>query len=196
MFEAYPRFKFLTALSVATLLISMMTFTFALDDNSGVAKVELDSLPDLTTMGPNGSYQLSSAQGSPQVKVGADLTVDVFPGELDFKGSPMAWEEIAQASPGEPSGGNVLESLGMSEDHEPALESLGMGEGGDPALQQLAMAEPGSILTSLALSEAVAGSSILPLVVGGTVAAAGLGQAVSSLVRSDADDDIPIPASE
>ena len=196
MFEAYPRFRFLTALCGITLVLSVMTFTFAQDENSGVGKVQLDGLLGLTTVGPGSSSQVAATPGFPQTKVGPEgLRVDASTGELNFKAAPMTWGEIAQALPEESSGEPVLESLGMSEGREPAPESLGMGEGGDPALQQLAMAEPGSILTSLALSEAAAGSSLLPLIVGGTAAAAGLGQAVLSLVRSDPDDDIPVPAS-
>ena len=48
--------------------------------------------------------------------------------------------------------------------------------------------------TSLALSEAAVGSSLLP-VLGGTAAAAGVTQAVSSLVQADEDEDVPLPVS-
>jgi hypothetical protein len=196
MFEAYPRFRFLTALCGATLLFSTMSFTFAQDGISRVPNVPLEDLPDLSTVGSNSSYQSGSYLGPASLKVGTEgLTVDLSSAGLNLDGVPVVWGDIAQVSPEESSGESVLESLGMSEGREPALESLGMEEGADPALQQLAMAEPGSILTSLALSEAAASSSIIPLIVGGTAVAAGLGQAVSSLVRSDPDDDIPVPAS-
>ena len=104
MFEAYPRFRFLTALCGATLLFSTMSFTFAQDGISRVPNVPLEDLPDLSTVGSNSSYQSGSYLGPASLKVGTEgLTVDLSSAGLNLDGVPVVWGDIAQVSPEESS---------------------------------------------------------------------------------------------
>lgn len=207
--------RFLVALCLITFLASFLNIAAALSATQTPPLPTLRSFENAMLFAPQSRYQASPGQVNLQSgrvylkpgvqdyqihtglgqlkKLRGELFVDLRPGKLT-----VAVEE-GQALLQADEQSTLIQGGELAQLAEPnfdgPLDALGMDEGVDPALRTLAFAEPGTILTTLALSEAAVGSSILLPVLGGTAAAAGVASTVSSLLEAEEEGDTPPPIS-